>query len=146
MFKVLAILSVFALSTSAFAANKATKENAAKFVPGSTFVKEDGNEFDLKTAKNTIVEVELNTDGTIDEASGDLAVDGDVFTPGNSHITLEAAAAALKKAGKTPSGDWSYKKSILRGWVYEFEGHENGVKMEYVLSATNGSLLKDKKD
>ena len=144
MFKAFAILSVLALSTAAFA--KPTKEAALKFVPGATLVKEDGSDFDLKTSKNTIVEVELNNDGTIDEASGDLAHEGDVFTPGNSHLNLDAAVAALQKAGKTPSGDWSYEKSLLRGWVYEFEGHENGVKMEYTISATNGKLLTDKKD
>lgn len=145
MFKVFAISAILLLSAPAFA-NKATKETAAQYVPGGTLVKEDGNEFDFKTSKNTIVEVELNSDGTVDEASGDLAHEGDVFNPGNNHLTLEAAVAALKKAGKNPTGDWSYEKSVVRGWVYEFEGNENGTKMEYVISATDGKLLKDKKD
>lgn len=145
MLKVLTVCSVFALSVSAFAA-KSNKETAAQYVPGSTFVKEDGSDYDFKTSKNTIVEVELNRDGTVDEASGDLAHQGDVFVPGNNHLSLEAAVAALQKAGKNPSGDWSYEKSVINGWVYEFEGNENGTKMEYVISATDGRLLKDKKD
>lgn len=145
MLKVFAISALLISSSLAFA-NKNNKETALKFVPGATLAKEDGNDYDFKTSKNTIVEVELNNDGTIDEASGDLAHEGDVFNPGNNHLTLEAAVAALKKAGKTPSGDWSYEKSLLRGWVYEFEGHEKGTKMEYTVSATDGKLLTDKKD
>lgn len=98
MLKVFAIASLIVLGSSAFAAKKDNnKETALKYVPGATVAKEDGNDYDLKTAKNTLVEIELNSDGTIDEASGDLAHEGDVFNPGGKQLSLEAAVAALKK-------------------------------------------------
>lgn len=146
MLKVFSVTSLLVIGSLAFAADKNNKDIAAKYVPGSKLVKEDGSDYDFRTPKNTIVEVELNNDGTIDEASGDLAHEGDVFNPGSNQLSLEAAVAALKKAGKMPTGDWSYEKSLLRGWVYEFEGNENGTKMDYVVSAVDGKLLKDSKD
>lgn len=122
------------------------KESLTKLVPESKVVKQDGDEFEVSTAKQTIVEVEFNRDGTVEEASGDAAVAGDVFTPGNNMITLQQAVDSLKKAGKTPKGDWSYKKSFTNGWVYEFEGVENGKDMEYAVSAKDGKIVKDNRD
>lgn len=140
--------SVLLISFSAFAASdtSALKAKAAEFVPSSTFLAEDGDEFQFQTAKGTIVEVELNRDGSIDEASGDAALTGDVFVPGGSLLSLSAAVESLKKSGKTTQGDWSFEKSTLNGWVYEFEGVEGGKKMEYVIDATAGKLIKAKRD
>ena len=142
--KAFVLFSAVIVGSTAYA--RVNKEAAAKFVPGAQILKEDGNEFDFKTAKNTVVEVELDSDGAVDEASGDLAHEGDVFNPSNGHLTLEAAVAALQKAGKNPAGDWSYEKSIKHGWIYEFEGHEDGKKMEYNISATDGRMLTESKD
>jgi uncharacterized membrane protein YkoI len=126
--------------------NPNLKETAMKLVPESKITKEDGNEFDLMTAKQTVIEVELNKDGTLDEASGNAALTGDVFVPGNGLMSLSDAIAALQKAGKTPAGDWSIEKSFMNDWIYEFEGTENGKAMEYAVSAKDGKLVKDRRD
>ncbi len=126
--------------------NPNLKETAMKLVPESKITKEDGNEFDLMTAKQTVIEVELNKDGTLDEASGNAALAGDVFVPGNGLMSLGDAVSALQKAGKTPAGDWSIEKSFLNDWIYEFEGTENGKAMEYAVSAKDGKLVKDRRD
>ncbi|GEM_PF-1627388 len=122
------------------------KESLTKLVPESKVVKKDGDEYEVMTPKNTIVEVEFNRDGSVDEASGDAAAVGDAFVPGNGMISLAEAIESLKKSGKTAAGDWSYKKSFTNGWVYEFEGLENGKDMEYQVSAKDGSLVKDRRD
>lgn len=122
------------------------RESLMKMVPESKVVRQDGKEYKLTTSKETLMEVEFNRDGTIDDASGDAAVAGDVFAPGDGMMTLAQAVESLKKVGKTPSGDWSYKKSFMHGWVYEMEGFESGKKMEYLISAKDGSLVKEKKD
>lgn len=155
-FKAILIAIVTAVGVSANAAdNPATattgnstklKDAAMKAVPNAKLLTEDGNDFDLQTAKGTIVEVEMNGDGSLDEASGDAATQGDVFSPGNGLISLEEATRALQKAGKSPTGDWSLEKSMLRGWVYEFEGRENGKDMEYAIDAKTGKLVKDRRD
>lgn len=125
---------------------KPAPEKLESMVPASKVLKTDGNEFDLLTPKNTVVEIELNRDGSLDEASGDFAQGGDVFIPSDGHLTLANAVAALKAAGKTPSGDWSYEKSFLHGWVYKFEGSENGKTMKYLVNAENGRLVGDRRD
>ena len=69
-----------------------------------------------------------------------------MFVPGGQLLSLAAAVESLKKSGKTAQGDWSFEKSTLNGWVYEFEGVEDGKKMEYVIDATAGKLIKAKRD
>lgn len=148
-FMIATVALSLAFTTNAFAkteSNAKMKEAAAKFVPSSKVVKEDGNEFDLLTAKDSIVEIELNRDMTLDEASGDAADAGDALTPGNGLIELSSAVASLKKAGKNPSGDWSLEKSLINGWVYEFEGMENGKRMEYTVNAKDGKIISGSRD
>lgn len=143
------VLSALGISMSAYA-EKATdakyKDSLQKMIPDSKVIQQDGAEYEVMTPKQTVVEIEFNRDGSIDEASGDAAQAGDVFNPGEGMITLADAVAALSKAGKTPSGDWSYEKSLTKGWIYEFEGTENGKKMEYAVSAKDGKIVKDNRD
>lgn len=128
-------------------ANKATLiESANKMVPESKLILQDGSELSLQTPKGTLVEVEFNNDGSIDEASGNSATHGDVFLPPGNLMNLNDAITALQKAGKSPTGDWTFEKSIIHGWVYEFEGSENGKMMEYLLDAKSGKLLKSRRD
>ena len=139
-------LAIISLGISASAGSDIKlKETAVKMVPGAKLVVEDGHEFKFQTAKGTIVEVELHRDGSIDEASGDVALN-DIFHPGRGLLTLTDAINALKKAGKSPVGDWSFEKSMLHGWIYEFDGIENGKEMEYAIDATNGKLVIDRRD
>ena len=140
------IATLFAFSLALAHEKAELKTVAQKMVNGAKVVKEDGKEFDLQTERGTIVEVELNADGTVDEASGNSALGGDAFAPGGGLLSLNQAAEALKKAGKTASGDWSFDKSMRHGWVYEFEGIENGKSMEYGVSAKDGTLVKDRRD
>ncbi len=115
-------------------------------VPGGTVLRQDKNEYDVETPQKTIVEVEMEKDGSIDEASGDASSNGDVFVPGDGRISLTEAIEALKKAGKAPAGDWSFEKKLLSGWIYEFDGIENNQRMEYEVSAKDGKILSEKKD
>lgn len=115
-------------------------------VPESQLFLQDGDELTFQTPKGTLVEIEFNHDGSLDEASGHLALTGDVFSPVGDFMKLNEAVAALQKAGKTPSGDWTFEKSMLHGWVYEFEGLENGKMMEYIVDGKSGKLLKSKRD
>ncbi|WP_413574889.1 hypothetical protein ACLVWU_11645 [Bdellovibrio sp. HCB290] len=122
------------------------RESLTKIVPAGNIVRQDGHEYKLTTSKNTLMEVEFNRDGSIDEASGDAAGAGDVLVPGEGRKTLEEVVKSLNVAGKKPSGDWSFKKSFIHGWIYEVEGFEGGKKMEYLVSAKDGSLIKEKQD
>ena len=144
------VLSIFLGMTLQAQAKKASeaqiKESLTQFVPESKFLHKDGHEYKVTTAKQTVVEVEFDRDGTVDEASGDAVEAGDMFVPGRGNYNLAQAVEALKKAGKVPTGDWKYKKSFLNGWVYYFEGTENGKKMDYAVSAKDGALVVDRRD
>lgn len=143
--KKLVLLSL-SLSLAACASAKVDLEKEAlKLVPNGTVEMREGNEVKVKTAEGTRVEIEFNRDGTLDEASGDMAKK-DIFVPGNGLISLKDAVAALEKAGKTPSGDWSLDKDMMRDWEYEFEGVENGREFEYRINAKTGQLVKSKQD
>lgn len=119
-----------------------SQDQALKYVPGAKVLRDDGYEFKLQTPKGTVVEVELNRDGSLDEASGKSIAAGDVFIPGEGRISLADALSALKKEGKVPRGEWSFEKSMLKGWVYEVEGMEDGKEMEYKIDAKTGKLVK----
>ncbi|WP_413581899.1 hypothetical protein [Bdellovibrio sp. HCB288] len=128
------------------ATDKQMRESLTKIVPQGNIVQQDGHEYKLTTARNTLMEVDFNRDGTIDEASGDAAETGDALVPGEGRKSLEEVVKSLNVAGKKASGDWSFKKSFTHGWIYEVEGFEGGKKMEYLVSAKDGSLIKAKKD
>lgn len=126
------------------------KDKVVNYVSGAKVVEAHGDEYALQTPKGTKVEVELNRDGSIDEASGKAAVSGDVFTPsaieGKEMISLEKATESLKRSGKMPTGEWQFEKSWRHGYVYEFEGKEDGKDHEYSVRATDGKIVRDSRD
>lgn len=143
MKKLLGITSlVLVISGSAFAK---ISDDALKFVPGGKIVQEKAEEVKVQTPAGSVVEVEFDRGGKFEEASGD-SVDNDIFVPGNGILSLKDAVAALKKDGKSPVGEWSLDDSVLKGWHYEFEGFENGKKMDYVVDAKTGKLTDSKAD
>lgn len=120
-------------------------KNAMKLVPGGSVEQTERDEVTVKTAAGTLIEIEFNRDGSLDEVSGDMATK-DNFVPGNGLLSLKDAVAALEKNGKKAEGEWSLDKDFMREWEYEFEGFENNQKFEYVINAKTGELLKSKKD
>ena len=88
------------------------------------------------------MEIEYTMTGEFKEASGDAVLAGDVLEIGGGLLSLKAATDVMKNAGKTISGDWSLEKSFVHGWVYEFEGFENNAKMDYLVDAKTGKLIK----
>lgn len=143
--KLMLLTTLLMASAQVFSATGTVKENALKYVKEGKVVHEKDNEVKVQTKAGTIVEVEFKNDGTLEEASG-KALDQDIFEPGNGLISLKDAREALKKAGKTPVGEWSFDNSLTKGWNYEFEGFENGSKIDYVVDAKNGKLLESRID
>jgi len=80
-------------------------KNAMKIVPGGTVERTEGDEATVKTTAGTLMEIEFNRDGTLDEASGDMATK-DNLVPGNGLLPLKDAVAALEKNGKKAEGEW----------------------------------------
>lgn len=126
--------------TASASAQPQMKENALKMVPGGQVVSESTREYKIQTKNQSIVEIEFETDGSFEEASGN-DIEKDVLVMDQGVMGLQDAVKAVKKAGKTPVGEWTLDKSFLHGWYYEFDGVENGKKMEYVLDAKSGKLL-----
>lgn len=137
------VFLVSLLAATAEASNLTDK--ALGYIPEGKVVQEKAKEVKIQTPQGTIVEVEFMEDGTFEEASGDIA-ERDIFIPGQGLITLQKAHDAMKKTGKTITGDWSLEKSFLKGWYYEFEGFENGRSMDYSIDAKTGKLLEAQVD
>lgn len=131
---------LFVFSSGAFAVN--VKE-AIKFVPGGEVVQEKLKEVKVKTPQGSIVEIEFDSGGKFEEASGEN-IDKDIFQPGNDLFSLQTVVESLKGQGKNPIGDWSLENNFLRGWHYEFEGFEKGQKFEYIVDAKTGKLIESK--
>lgn len=119
--------------------------NPLQYVPEGKLLEAEKNEYKIQTPDGSVVEIEFTRKGELSEASGDL-VDKDVFVPGQGLLSLSQAVEAIKEQGKNPVGEWSLEYSMLRGWYYEFEEILNGQKMEYVVSAKDGKILKSKID
>ena len=141
------LLFIPLLSVISFNAQSATDKDkkALNFVPGGEIQSSGKDEIKVKTTAGTIVEVELDRDGSLDEASGEFALK-DSFVPGKGLLSLNKAVEAMKKHGKTVEGEWSLEKDFLRDWEYEFEGVENNKKYEYALNAKTGELIKSEAD
>lgn len=116
------------------------KNTALKFVPEGQVVSESVREFKIRTKNNTVVEIEFERDGSFEEASG-KDVQKDVLVTDLGIKSLEDALKSARAEGKSPIGEWSLDKSMLRGWYYEFEGFEDGKKMEYVVDAKTGKII-----
>ena len=117
-----------------------------KLVPGGEVVQMKKNSTKIKTSAGTIVEIELYANGELEEASGHSAANGDVLIPAGGLMSLAEAVSTLDKQGKKAVGEWSLEKTIMSGWVYEFDGFERGQKIEYRIDAVRGELLSQKFD
>lgn len=127
------VILAFILST--------TSVQASELVPQGVLTSQTPTKKSFKTPAGSLVTVEYDDLGRIEDASGKAIDNGDVFTPGEGNLDLKGAVAGLKKAGKIPTGEWTYEKAFVYGWVYEIEGRENGQKMEYKIKATTGELI-----
>jgi uncharacterized membrane protein YkoI len=132
-------ISALSLIISASASASSIGDLALSYVPGGHIIQERNDEVKLRTDNGSVIEVEFTARGEFEEASG-KNVDADKFNPPHSLLTLEKATAALKKAGKTPVGDWSLENSFIKGWHYDFDGFEAGREMEYEVDAKTGAL------
>lgn len=115
-------------------------------VPSGELVKDKKDEKHFKTKAGTIVEVEYDRKGVFEEASGDMALNGDEFTAHEGHLSLKEITENLKKAGKNLTGEWKYQHSLLNGWVYELEGMTDGKEVDFYVSAKDGKIIKEKID
>lgn len=136
-----ALLIIF--SSGAFAEALATK--AVSLVPGGAVAHEKAKELRVKTPEGSVVEVEFDSSGEFEEASGN-DLEKDVLNPGKGLLPLKDIIGHLKQQGKNPKGEWSLENSFVRGWHYEFEGIENGQKYDYLVDAKTGKLLESKLD
>lgn len=120
--------------------------DAVKLVPGGKILSQKPDEIQVTTKAGTVVEIGLDADGEMEEASGSAADKGDVFEPGEKMISLKGAVEALKRAGKTLQGEWTFEENEEGDWVYDFEGVEKKAAVDYIVNATNGKLLKTEVD
>lgn len=139
MIKFIGVLTVLSLLSGVVLASHG--EKALKYVPGGTVVSEKKDEFKIKTANGKIVEVELDRNGKLDEASG-YSIE-DQFVPGGDLKPLNEVVAMLQKEGKNLTGEWSFDRSTTRGWYYEFDGQdEKGRDLEVKVDAKTGNIIK----
>lgn len=122
------------------------KADLVRLVPGGKVTMQKDGEAQVTTPAGTLVDIELDMDGELEEASGSSAEKGDVFEPGEKMITLKAAVESLKKAHKTLQGEWTFEESEEFGWVYDIEGVEKKAAVDYIVSAESGKLLKTEVD
>lgn len=120
--------------------------DALKLVPGGKIKSKTSFEIKVTTAQNTEVELGIDQDGDLEEASGLSAEKGDVFVPGEKRLPLKDVVAALKKAGKTLQGEWIFEQSDDGDWLYDLEGIENKKNVDYIVNAENGKLLRTEVD
>lgn len=124
----------------------APTSDPTELVPGGQVVQLSKREVKVKTPKGTIIEVDFLTNGNFEEASGDNVASGDVLVPGAGLLELKEIFQRVSKDGIKPVGEWSLENSLLHGWTYEFNGFENGRKMEYEIDAATGKILSSRID
>lgn len=120
--------------------------DATKLVPGGKILSQKPDEIKVTTKAGTVVEIGLDGDGEMEEATGSSADKGDVFEPGDKMITLKMAVDSLKKSGKTLQGEWTFEENEEGDWVYDLEGVEKKAAVDYIVNATNGKLIKTEVD
>ena len=143
--KLMMILTTIALSACATAA-PALNKNFEDLVPKGKVIQTKHDEKKVQTTTGSVVELEYTNAGDLKEASGDFLSKGDEFVPGAGLLNLKAAADAVTSSGKKLTEDWSFEKSFIHGWTYEFEGFENGKKMNYLVDAKSGKIIKEEID
>ena len=122
------------------------KTDYSKLVPGGKIVEKTKIDIKIKTKAGTNIEIGIDDDGEMEEASGSAAHKGDEFEPGNKLVSLKVAVDNLVKAGKAVQGEWTFEKSEEGEWIYDIEGEENKKPVDYIVSAKDGKLLKTEVD
>ncbi len=122
------------------------KTDYSKFVPGGKIVEQSKIDIKIKTKAGTNIEIGIDDDGEMEEASGTAAHKGDEFEPGNKLVSLKVAVDNLVKAGKTVQGEWIFEENEEGEWIYDIEGEENKKPVDYIVSAKDGKLLKTEVD
>lgn len=138
-------LSAFLLAFSAQSFAQDLKASALKYVPGGSVVELKKDEVKVKTPTGSLVEIEFNRSGELDEASGD-AIESDVLIPGNNLKTLSEISKTLKDQGYQLTGDWSYESSFMNPWHYEVDAFKDGQSFEVEVDAKTGKVTKSKID
>lgn len=138
-------LSAFLLAFSVQSFAQDLKVSALKYVPGGAVVELKKDEVKVKTPTGSIVEIEFNRNGELDEASGD-AIESDVFIPGNNYKNLSEISKMLKDQGYQLTGDWSYESSFMKSWHYEVDALKDGQSLELEVDAKTGKMTKSKID
>jgi uncharacterized membrane protein YkoI len=137
-------LGLTALLSGQLLANEMKDEKL--LVPESKLIKTSKKKKHFQTTAGSVVKLEFEKSGELEEASGKAALTGDVFVPSPDLKSLKTVTDAVTKAGKTLTGKWSFEHKFIKGWVYEFEGKEKDVKMEYLVDAKEGVIIKEEKD
>ena len=126
---------------SAFAQD--LSDMALKFVPGGSVVELKKDEVKVKTPAGSLVEIEFDRKGELEEASGD-AIENDIFVPGKSYKNLSEISKTLKDQGYQLTGDWSYESSFMKDWHYEVDAFKDGQNLEIEVDAKSGKMTKSK--
>lgn len=117
-----------------------------KLVPGGKVKSKTSFEIKVTTPQNTEVELGIDQEGELEEASGVAAEKGDVFVPGEKRLPLSDIVASLKKAGKTLQGEWIFEQNDEGDWLYDLEGTENKKNVDFIVNAESGKLLRTEID
>lgn len=140
----LSLLVISAFSAQGAFAQDLTQK-ALDYVENSTVFKVKKDEVEVLTANKTIVEIDFDRKGNLEEASGEN-VDLDNFNPKNGNLSLVEALNSIQALGETVHGEWSYEHEFQMGWYYEFNGIKNNVEYEFIIDAKTGKLLRSKID
>lgn len=122
------------------------KTDYTKLVPGGKVLEQSKIDIKIKTKAGTHIEIGIDDDGEMEEASGSAAHKGDEFEPGNKLVSLKVAVENLVKAGKSVQGEWIFEENEEGEWIYDIEGEENKKPVDYIVSAKDGKLLKTEVD
>jgi hypothetical protein len=136
-------LSTFLLVFSAQSFAQDLKASSLKYVPGGSVVELKKDEVKVKAPAGSVIEIEFNRNGELDEASGD-AIESDIFIPGNGYKNLSEISKTLKDQGYQFSGDWSFESSFMKSWHYEVDAIKEGQTYEVEIDAKTGKITKSK--
>jgi hypothetical protein len=138
--------TIFFTLFTLFSLSALAEVDALKLVPGGKIKIKNSFEIKVTTVQNTEVDLGIDQDGNLEEASGLSAEKGDVFEPGEKRLSLKEVVAILKKSGKALQGEWIFEQSDDGDWLYDVEGIENKKNVDYIINAENGKLLRTEVD
>lgn len=127
---------------SATNASSSIAKNYDHFSPDATVIISTHQEIQIKTKRNTLIQILLDERGKLVMADGVNLNRGDLFYPGHGLLNLDQVETKMNQQGERIYGKWRLIEYQEYGWIYQVNVvTKNGESLFHLINAYTGQFI-----